>query len=101
MSSENSTNADAAPVSVSLRQLNSYYQQPASDIFSADESNSNHQNSYSNSKQVLTKALGLLLKHRGGPGFGRGRLQGAELQLLEPALVAAGKVLHNEALSAS
>ena len=27
--------------------------------------------------------LGLLLKHRGGPGFGHGRLQGNELLLLE------------------
>jgi hypothetical protein len=31
-------------------------------------------------------AIGLLLKHRGGPGFGHGRLQGKELEYLETKL---------------
>ena len=36
-------------------------------------------------KDVKT-AMGLLLKHRGGPGFGHGRLQGKELEYLETKL---------------
>lgn len=36
-------------------------------------------------KDVKT-AIGLLLKHRGGPGFGHGRLQGKELEYLETKL---------------
>jgi hypothetical protein len=43
-------------------------------------------------------ALGLLLKHRGGPGFGHGRLEGRELSLLEEKLRNAAKVLLEEAV---
>ena len=40
----------------------------------------------SNLEKDLQLTLGLLLKHRGGPGFGHGRLQGKELSLLEEKL---------------
>lgn len=43
-------------------------------------------------------ALGLLLKHRGGPGFGHGRLEGRELSLLEEKLRNAAEVLLEEAV---
>jgi len=43
-------------------------------------------------------ALGLLLKHRGGPGFGHGRLQGKELSLLEDKLRTATNLLSQEAV---
>eukprot|EP01035_Chromulina_nebulosa_P021872 gene21872-28314_t len=44
----------------------------------------------------VTQALGLLLKHRGGPGFGHGRLEGKELQLLENKLREVSKLLLDE-----
>jgi len=44
----------------------------------------------------LKLALGLLLKHRGGPGFGHGRLQGPELDLLESKLRLAADLLSTE-----
>ena len=37
-------------------------------------------------ERELRTGLGLLLKHRGGPGFGTGRLQGIELDSLEEKL---------------
>jgi len=43
-------------------------------------------------------ALGLLLKHRGGPGFGHGRLEGRELSLLEDKLRKAAEVMLEEAV---
>jgi hypothetical protein len=43
------------------------------------------------------QALGLLLKHRGGPGFGHGRLQGKELSILEERLRSVSKKLLEEA----
>ena len=36
--------------------------------------------------QDVKLALGLLLKHRGGPGFGHGRLVGKELDLMAQKL---------------
>lgn len=42
-------------------------------------------------------ALGLLLKHRGGPGFGHGRLDGHELVMLENKLKSAALLLEAEA----
>jgi hypothetical protein len=44
-------------------------------------------------------ALGLLLKHRGGPGFGHGRLEGKELALLEDKLRNVVQLLKMETLS--
>jgi hypothetical protein len=42
----------------------------------------------------LRSALGLLLKHRGGPGFGHGRLDGTELDALTVRLRSvAGRLL--------
>ena len=37
-------------------------------------------------EQEVKLALGLLLKHRGGPGFGHGRLVGKELDLMAAKL---------------
>jgi hypothetical protein len=42
-------------------------------------------------------ALGLLLKHRGGPGFGHGRLDGRDLQMLEEKLRSVASTLEKEA----
>eukprot|EP01038_Epipyxis_sp_PR26KG_P007791 gene7791-10585_t len=42
--------------------------------------------------------LGLLLKHRGGPGFGHGRLQGKELAILDAKLKSAGALLLAESI---
>eukprot|EP00981_Chlorochromonas_danica_P009347 scaffold2636_cov176-Ochromonas_danica.AAC.1 len=55
-----------------------------------------HQNA---TEQDLKLALGLLLKHRGGPGFGHGRLQGKELQLLEDKLKHCVELLKMEAVN--
>ena len=44
----------------------------------------------------LRTGLGLLLKHRGGPGFGHGRLNGAELDSLENRLRSISKKLSKE-----
>ncbi len=46
----------------------------------------------------LRLALGLLLKHRGGPGFGHGRLQGKELAMMEDKLRSVVKRLGAEAV---
>jgi hypothetical protein len=46
--------------------------------------------------QELQLALGLLLKHRGGPGFGHGRLKGKELNLLEQTLRSVAQKLQQE-----
>ena len=46
-------------------------------------------------------ALGLLLKHRGGPGFGHGRLDGKDLQMLEEKLRAVASTLEKEAVAAA
>lgn len=43
-------------------------------------------------------ALSLLLKHRGGPGFGHGRLTGKELGLLETKLRSVADMMSNEAV---
>ena len=50
-------------------------------------------------EKELKLALGLLLKHRGGPGFGHGRLQGKELLLLESKLKSAVRIMREEAVS--
>lgn len=47
----------------------------------------------------LKLSLGLLLKHRGGPGFGHGRLEGKELELMESKLRSAAEILREEAYS--
>lgn len=49
------------------------------------------------SPKDIKLALGLLLKHRGGPGFGHGRLQGSELTMLEDNLRAVTNFLLSEA----
>ena len=46
--------------------------------------------------QEMQLALGLLLKHKGGPGFGHGRLKGKELQLLEQTLRSVASKLKEE-----
>ena len=45
----------------------------------------------------LRIALGLLLKHRGGPGYGHGRLDGRELTLMEGKLRDVAQRLAQEA----
>jgi hypothetical protein len=46
--------------------------------------------------QEMRTGLGLLLKHRGGPGFGHGRLQGSELDILETRLRSISRKLVSE-----
>lgn len=48
-------------------------------------------------EQDLKLAIGLLLKHRGGPGFGHGRLQGKELTLMSDKLRSVSRRLLEEA----
>ena len=47
--------------------------------------------------QQLRLAMGLLLKHRGGPSFGHGRLQGQELSVMETRLQSLAAALADEA----
>lgn len=47
-------------------------------------------------KGVATKALGYLLKHRGGKGYGRGRVKGAEAQKMVAALAELTEILNEE-----
>jgi hypothetical protein len=51
-------------------------------------------------EQQLRVTTGLLLKHRGGPSFGHGRLEGADLENLETRLVAIANILASEAVEA-
>lgn len=48
-------------------------------------------------RQAIRTLMGLLLKHRGGPGFGHGRLVGDEAQKLEAAVPGILSLLKNEA----
>ena len=50
-------------------------------------------------EQDIKLAMGLLLKHRGGPGFGHGRLEGKELDLMAEKLRAVSQRLVAEASS--
>ncbi|CAM9810024.1 unnamed protein product [Scytosiphon promiscuus] len=47
-------------------------------------------------KAVATKALGYLLKHRGGKGYGRGRVKGAEAEAMVAALAEVTEIMHDE-----
>lgn len=47
-------------------------------------------------RQDIRTLMGLLLKHRGGPGFGAGRLQGSEAERLEALAKAIPQVLQQE-----
>lgn len=47
-------------------------------------------------KSVATKGLGYLLKHRGGTGYGRGRVKGIEAENMIVALAELTEILHDE-----
>lgn len=47
-------------------------------------------------RDVATKALGYLLKHRGGKGYGRGRVKGEEAENMICALAEMTEILHDE-----
>lgn len=47
-------------------------------------------------KAVATKALGYLLKHRGGKGYGRGRVKGAEAEAMVATLAEVTEILQDE-----
>lgn len=47
-------------------------------------------------KGVATKALGYLLKHRGGKGYGRGRVKGADADLLVSLLAEVTEIMQEE-----
>lgn len=47
-------------------------------------------------KAVATKALGYLLKHRGGKGYGRGRVKGAEAEAMVATLAELTEILQEE-----
>ncbi|KAL3944535.1 MAG: hypothetical protein SGBAC_001403 [Bacillariaceae sp.] len=58
--------------------------------------------SYSDeARQKLRSFMGLLLKHRGGPGFGKGRLQGQEIDKFETVLGEITTMLREEAMEAA
>ena len=52
-----------------------------------------------NIDEEIRYTLGLLLKHRGGPGFGHGRLEGQELEALEINLKSITSKLREEVSS--
>jgi hypothetical protein len=51
-------------------------------------------------ERELKTALGLLLKHRGGPGFGHGRLQGKSLEAMETTLRSVAQKMLVESVTA-
>lgn len=51
-------------------------------------------------KQNLRTLMGLLLKHRGGPGFGKGRLKGPDVDLFEGLVEEITNMLRDEAKDA-
>lgn len=53
--------------------------------------------SHEASRQKIRTLMGLLLKHRGGPGFGKGRLKGPEVDRFEALVQEASVVLREEA----
>jgi hypothetical protein len=52
------------------------------------------------SRQKIRTLMGLLLKHRGGPGFGKGRLEGPEIDRFDSLLQEVSAVLREEAKAA-
>ncbi|CAJ1949504.1 unnamed protein product [Cylindrotheca closterium] len=52
-------------------------------------------------RQKLRTFMGLLLKHRGGPGFGKGRLKGAEIDRFETMLGEIMTMLRKESMEAA
>ena len=55
-------------------------------------------NSEENQRQKIRTLMGLLLKHRGGPGFGKGVLQGPDLERFENLFNEVAVMLREEAL---
>jgi hypothetical protein len=51
-------------------------------------------------RQKIRTLMGLILKHRGGPGFGKGRLKGAEIVRFESLLQDVSALLREEANNA-
>lgn len=52
-------------------------------------------------RQKIRTLMGLLLKHRGGPGFGSGRLKGPEIDRFENLLQEITPILREEALNSA
>jgi hypothetical protein len=98
----NSTPSPSAPVLMPTRPavdptdriVKEFYSAPPS---AAAEGSANDEESR---LRELKLSLGLLLKHRGGPGFGHGRLEGKEFELMESKLRSAAEILRDEAYSA-
>ena len=57
----------------------------------------NAQLSPDESRQKIRTLMGMLLKHRGGPGFGKGRLKGPEIQRFSDLLEEVTGMLRDEA----
>jgi hypothetical protein len=53
------------------------------------------------SKQKLRTFMGMILKHRGGPGFGKGLLKGPEIDRFESLLVEITTMLREEAMESA
>lgn len=47
-------------------------------------------------KAIASKALGYLLKHRGGKGYGRGRVKGGEAEAMVAALAEVTEIMQDE-----
>lgn len=52
-------------------------------------------------RQKIRTLMGMVLKHRGGPGFGKGRLQGGDIDRFEGHLAQLIPLLREEALQAA
>lgn len=74
---------------------------PAAVIDSAPKPVSQTQLSPEETRQKLRTFMGLLLKHRGGPNFGKGRLKGPEIDRFENLLDEITSMLRNESMEAA
>ncbi|KAG7363177.1 hypothetical protein IV203_026537 [Nitzschia inconspicua] len=82
--------------------VNEQYINPASQASSAQQSTLDGSNvsSAETSRQNIRTLMGMILKHRGGPGFGKGRLKGPEIDRFETLLLEVSGALREEAKSA-
>ncbi|KAL3918386.1 MAG: hypothetical protein SGARI_007479 [Bacillariaceae sp.] len=55
------------------------------------------QSSPEESRQKIRTLMGMILKHRGGPGFGKGRLQGPEIDRFDSLMNEVTAILREEA----
>lgn len=96
----NSTPSPSAPLLMPTRPAVDPTDRIVKDFYSAPSAAEGSASDEESRLRELKLSLGLLLKHRGGPGFGHGRLEGKELDLMESKLRSAAEILREEASSA-